>query len=858
VRDAQQARTAQHVLALLITALSGFAGLGYQMVWTRQCALWLGHEAPAVLAVIAAFFFGLSLGALLLGHPIERSRHPLHWYVASEAALAIWALLSAHFIEPVSAWLLERMGVAPPALLEWTLSFAGVLVLLLPATVAMGATLPAMQRCYARLLPQGSGVAALYAANTAGAVLGVLAVSFWSVPRLGLAHSLWLCAGLSLGCAVLWVSFGPADELPPAEGPALGQRLRRLSVCWRLALTGLLGIGFEVLVVRVLSQVAEDTVYTYAWLLAVYLLGSAAGAAWFRRLAPAAAPEARTDRLLLALALACLLGTAGLWGAATLQQALLARLGQTMSTAILVEALLALLAFTLATFVMGALFSHLAQEAVRGGSSLGLALGINTLGCALAPGLFGVLVLPALGPKTALLLVCAGYLLLGSRTMVRRLPAWGTAAAVMALALWAPPLAFVDLPPGGRLLHYEDGVMAAVSVVEDAGGIKRLRIDNRQQEGSSGTQRVDARQALLPLLLHPQPHTALFLGMGTGVTSAAAARDPALRVDVAELLPEVIRARRWFVPDEIPGLHVVASDARHFVRVGGTHYDVIVADNFHPARSGAGALYTVEHFRAIRARLADQGLFCQWLPLHQLDLLSLRSIVASFQTVYPQGWAMLANYGLDTPVIGLVARADDRGFDAAALHRRWGRAAPVYALEALGIEDEWALLGSFVAGPEALRRFAADAPLNTDDHPVVSYRAPRITYEPDSLPRERLNQLLGMWSLRPLPLLTTPHDPAIDVRLDRYWQARNRFIAAGQGVRATADPAALLEQVRAPLLEVLSLSPDFRPAYEPLLRLAAAVAPRDPALARQLLQDLMQRVPARGEAAQLLAQLNAG
>ena len=85
MRDAQQARTAQHVLALLITALSGFAGLGYQMVWTRQCALWLGHEAPAVLAVIAAFFFGLSLGALLLGHPIERSRHPLHWYVASEA-----------------------------------------------------------------------------------------------------------------------------------------------------------------------------------------------------------------------------------------------------------------------------------------------------------------------------------------------------------------------------------------------------------------------------------------------------------------------------------------------------------------------------------------------------------------------------------------------------------------------------------------------------------------------------------------------------------------------------------------------------------------------------------------------------
>jgi len=857
VRDAQQARTAQRVLALLLTALSGFAGLGYQMVWTRQCALWLGHEAPAVLAVIAAFFFGLSLGALLLGRHIERSRHPLRWYVASEAALAIWALLSGHFIEPVSGWLLQRMGVMPPALLEWTLSFVGVLVLLLPATVAMGATLPAMQRSYAGLLPEGSGVAALYAANTAGAVLGVLTVSFWSVPVLGLAHSLWLCASISLGCALLWGSLGPASAPLPSATPVTALP-RRLALCWRLALTGLLGIGFEVLVVRVLSQVAEDTVYTYAWLLAVYLLGSAAGAAWFRRLPAAAAPEARTDLLLLALALAVLIGTASLWGAAALQQALMVRLGQTMATAILVEALLALLAFTPATFVMGALFSHLAQEAVRGGTSLGMALGINTLGCALAPGLFGVLVLPLLGPKSALLLVGAGYLLLGSRRMLRRPPVWVTAAIIAAVALWAPPLAFVDLPPGGQLRQYEDGVMAAVSVVEDAGGVRRLRIDNRQQEGSSGTQRVDARQAVLPLLLHPEPHTALFLGLGTGVTSASAARDPALRVTVAELLPEVIRASHWFVPTSPAGLRVVASDARHFVRVGGARYDIIVADNFHPARSGAGALYTVEHFRAIRARLAERGLFCQWLPLHQLDLATLRSIVASFQAVYPQGWALLANYGLDTPVVGLVARADDRGFDEAELRTRLAHAGPVYRLEAMGIEDEWALLGSFIAGPEALRQFAGHASLNTDDRPVVSYRAPRITYEPDSLPRDRLIELLGFLSVRPAPLLSTPHDADVDARLDAYWKARDRFIQAGLRVQPSSDPVAMLAQVRAPLLDVLTLSPDFRPAYEPLLRLAVAVAPAEPALARQLLQDLMQRVPSRIEAQQLLAQLNAG
>src|SRR6185369_11343375 len=97
---------------------------------------------------------------------------------------------------------------------------------------------------------------------------------------------------------------------------------------------------------------------------------------------------------------------------------------------------------------------------------------------------------------------------------------------------------------------------------------------------------------------------------------------------------------------------VIAADARRFVRDSRDRYDVIVADNFHPARSGSGTLYTVEHFRAVRERLADGGVFCQWLPLHQLDLGTLRSIVRSFRVAFPKGWALLANDGLDTPTIG--------------------------------------------------------------------------------------------------------------------------------------------------------------------------------------------------------------
>ena len=395
--------------------------------------------------------------------------------------------------------------------------------------------------------------------------------------------------------------------------------------------------------------------------------------------------------------------------------------------------------------------------------------------------------------------------------------------------------------------------MAAVSVVEDAGGVARLRINNRQQEGSSATFRFDARQAWLPLLLHPAPARALFLGLGTGVTARAAAEDPTLQVDAVELLPEVIDAAATFArPSDPPAprhFNVIAADARRYVRASAQGYDVIVSDNFHPARSGSAALYTVEHFEAVRRRLNPGGVFCQWLPLHQLDLETLRNIVRSFLTAFPSGWAMLANNSLETPVIGLVGRDDAGRFDAAAIHQWLARAPLPPPIAGIGFEDELAVLGSFIAGPQSLRHFAGDAAANTDDHPIVAYRAPRITYAPDLQPRDRLFALLNTLSIAPGDAIGLPaSDPTIPARLVAYWRARDRFIASGRDVRPSPHVHEMLAQVREPLLAVLRISPDFRPAYDPLLAMATALARSDLSGARQLLAELSRIQPARSEA----------
>lgn len=877
---------------------SGFAGLGYQIVWTQQAALSLGHEAAAVLAVITAFFGGLALGAWVLGPRIEQSLRPAQAYALCELAIAVWSGVLTLVLAPASSWVLDLTGAQPEPLWQWALAFGATFLLLLPATASMGATLPAMARLQSHLQsslqsrPQSdlqsdlqarqrprqqapvqdqptptAALPALYACNTGGAMLGVLATAFWLVPAYGLARTVAICAGLNLLCALAALRLG-ARAADPAPAPsASAPRTSPGSLVFVLVSTGLLGIAYEVLVVRVLSQVTEATVYTFASLLAVYLAGTAAGAAAWQRWRPPAhgrrarpsltAPEdarpaALRAGLLCALAAACLLGSATLWGAETLRDGVQQVLGNSLAAALLAEATLALAAFALPTAVMGALFSELALQAQDRGLGFSRALALNTLGAAAAPALFGVLLVPALGPKGSLLLVVAGYLLLAAPRGWLTPKVWCTALAAGAAALWAPPLAFVDVPEGGRIVSYREGALAAVSVVEDAAGVSRLRINNRQQEGSSHTRLSDARQALLPLLLHPAPQRVLLLGLGTGTTARAAAAEAGLQVDAVDLLPEVIAAASHFAIIQgasetaaaASNLRLLAADARRTVRNAGPAYDVIVSDNFHPARSGSGSLYTVEHFQAVKQRLGPDGVFCQWLPLHQLDLETLRSVVRAHQQVYPGGWALLATNSLDTPVLGLVATRDGARLDAARLQQRWAAQRMPLDLANVGLGDLYALLGGFIAGPQALARLAGDAPLNTDDHPVVAYRAPRITYVPDSAPRDRLLALLQAVQITPRELLADSADGELPARLAAYWAARDRFIAAGRNVRPSADVAGMLAQVREPLLAVLRTSPDFSPAREPLLRMAQALAARDPQAAQALVEELARLAPA--------------
>jgi spermidine synthase len=812
-------------------------------------SLSLGTEMMAVLGVVAGFFGGLALGALVLDQPIRRVRSPRMAYAVLEAAIGLWAVISVWLLPAAGRALPPLLGTEPAPALLWAAGFGLPALVLLPATAAMGGTLTALERMVAAA---GAGTrvsAGIYGANTAGAVVGTLAAVFLLLPGLGLSGTLLALAALNAICGLGALAFGPSAAVVPTgkTAPASADTGQiRLSVT--LFATGLLGIAFEMLVVRLAAEVMQDTIYTFAGLLAAYLLGTAAGGLAWQRVGRAF-PGAGPGWVIGGTALVCLSTTALI--------PFVASIAETASGAgIAGELGIAAALFLLPSAGMGALFGSLAQAVRDRRGSLGWAVGINGIGAALGPLLAALVLIPALGAWTGLLAVSAGYLLL--LPLRRASLIWFATPALVGVVLWSRPVpSMVRLPPGDILLATREGPSATASVVEDAAGARYLDVNGHFRMGGTNSVRSDWRQAMLPLLLHPAPHDALFLGVGTGTTLTGGARLPGVTVQGVELSPEVAALLPWFAEPGAAATRpkVIVADARRFVAAEKTTYDVIFADLFHPALDGTGALYTSEHFAVVRDRLAPGGLFCQWLPLFQLDLPSLRAIIRGFLTVYPEGSAWLAHYSVRTPMLALVGGREGVRVDPRLLAARLNDPAARDAVRRVGLDDPMEVLGLYFGGPRALAAFAGEGPRNTDDFPFVALDASRNVRALTANPGVMLTSVLAGLRADPRSVLSGPDQDALAPRLLAYWRARDRFIEAGAALRGEPRGRALVDAAAPGLLETIRLSAEFEAAYGPLISMAQSLLPSDRDAGIKLLQAIDEAAPSRGDARAALARV---
>jgi spermidine synthase len=300
---------------------------------------------------------------------------------------------------------------------------------------------------------------------------------------------------------------------------------------------------------------------------------------------------------------------------------------------------------------------------------------------------------------------------------------------------------------------------------------------------------------------------------------------------------------------------VIVADARRFVAAETAVYDVIFADLFHPALDGTGALYTSEHFAAVRERLAPGGLFCQWLPLFQLDLPSLRAIIRGFLTVYPDGSAWLAHYSVRTPMLALVGGREGVRVDPRLLAARLNDPAARDAVRRAGFDDPMDVLGLYLGGPRALAAFAGEGPRNTDDFPFVALDASRNVRALTANPAVMLTSVLSGLRADPRSVLSGPDQDALAPRLLAYWRARDRFIEAGAALRGEPRGRALVDAAAPGLLETIRLSAEFEAAYGPLMSMAQSLLPSDRDAGIKLLQAIDQAAPSRGDARAALARV---
>ena len=302
------------LMLLLLSFGSGCAALIYEIVWFQLLQLVIGSSAVSLGMLLGVFMGGLCVGSVNFPRFLSRGPDPLRVYALLEFGIGFLGI-GVLFLVPWVAQIYASLGGRGlPGFL-----FRGLIcaACLLPATVLMGATLPALARSV-DTTPRGvSWLGLFYGANTLGAVFGCLLAGFYLLRIYDMHTAAHVAAALNgimalsaflLSCPWLarmdggarlpleraaWVwSFrwraergaNPASTSIPADRlsgdmasecvvPGAGAGM----VYFTIALSGLCALGAEVVWTRLLSLIIGPTVYTFSIILAVFLSGLGLG-----------------------------------------------------------------------------------------------------------------------------------------------------------------------------------------------------------------------------------------------------------------------------------------------------------------------------------------------------------------------------------------------------------------------------------------------------------------------------------------------------------------------------------------------------------------------------------------------------
>jgi len=744
-------------LLLLLFAGSGCSALIYEIVWYQLLQLVIGSTAVSLAVLLATFMGGLCLGSMALPRIRSvRRRHPLRVYALVEMGIGICGILVLFGMPLVDRVYVAAVGHGLPAMLLRAVVAAACL---LPPTVLMGASLPAASR-WLETTPEGvSWMGLLYGGNTAGAVFGCLLAGFYLLRVHDMATATLVAAAIN--GAVALIGFGMAARTPrqagaaePAATPAAEAAPRSGAVYLTIALSGACALGAEVVWTRLLGLLLGVTVYTFSIILAVFLtglgIGSGVAAALVRGIA--------RPRMALGWCQLLLAGAVA-WTAYMLANSLpYWPINPLLSTSpwftFQIDLARSTWAILPAALLWGASFPlALAAVASRGrdaGRMVGGIYAANTAGAIVGALAFSMLLIPAVGTQgcervlillsvvSALFALAlplrpkAGVLLLAAATVGAILLAMSVSKVPSMLIAYGRRITLSA--NRSQILYAGEGMNASIAISRWDDGAVQFHVSGKVEASTEPyDMRLQRMLGHMPALLHSKPRSVLVVGFGAGVTAGSFVLHPEVqRIVICEMermIPPV--ATRYFGRENNnvlndPRVEMVYDDARHYVLTTREKFDVITSDPIHPWVKGSATLYSKEYFELVKRHLNPGGIVTQWVPLYETDLSTVKSELATFFDVFPDGtiWGNdTAGGGYDTVLLG---QAEAARIDVDQLQEKLERpdeARVAASMREVGFGSAIALLATYAGQGPDLRSWLEDAEINLDGNLRLQYLA---------------------------------------------------------------------------------------------------------------------------------------
>jgi len=755
-------------ILLLLFVASGCAALIYEIVWFQMLQLVLGSSAVSIGVLLGTFMGGMCLGSLLLSRFVSPSRHPLRVYAFLEIAIGLSGLLMLGAMPLVQFVYTSVVGHGIPGLLLRGLCAA---ICLLPPTVMMGATLPAVSR-WVEMSPRGvSWLGALYGGNTLGAVFGCLLAGFYLL-RVFDMHTATFIA-VALNAAVAAGAFALARARPETAPSETGGDNETASIpvprspAWiiylAIGLSGASALGAEVIWTRLFGLLLSHTTYTFSIILAVFLigigLGSGVGSFVARRTAH---PRRALGFAQLALVAAIA------WTSWNIARSLPywpvnPRLATSPWFQFQIDFVRCLWAIFPAACLWGASFPlALAAVATRGsdgGSVVGRIYASNTVGAIVGALGTSLVLIATIGTQNgqrvliAVSAVAAALTLVPALAFERAAPrfarkdaGWTLAITVVAVILGRDVAAVPALLVGhGRFsaaeqktqetfLFVGEGMNSSPAVSRDLNGtLSYYNAGKIQASSLPQDMRLQRMLGHFTTLVPEHPRNVLVIACGAGVTAGAASIDPRVeRLTIAEIEPLVPSVVAPYFGDHNynvvrnPKVRVEVDDARHFLTTTKQKFDAITSDPFDPWVKGAANLYTREFWELAKRHLNPGGAVTVFVQLYDSGMAAVKSEVATFFEAFPNGtvWGnTVQGQGYDVVLLGQVepSRIDVDALEGILQTPEFALVAQ--SLREIGFDSAVSLLSTYGGRGAELAPWLKDAEINRDDNLRLQFLA---------------------------------------------------------------------------------------------------------------------------------------